>query len=279
MKCTKCGSDTLRTDGDWVTCLACGNIMFNTSIHGEEEKSPTKIVEQIEENMLTLTAEDPVNNIIEPEYPDEQVRREKPKKQKKPKKVKTKSTKKQKSDEEEKQKNPVKDIIDFMLPIVIAVVIAIILKTLVFANVIVPTGSMLNTIQENDRIIASRLSYIFNDPERYDIIIFHYPDDESQYFVKRVIGLPGETVQIVDGIVYVTKTDGNTIQLDDSFVTNCVPTGDYGPYEVPEDSYFVMGDNRNDSLDSRFWDNKYVKKDKIIGKVKFRYYPKISKIE
>ena len=279
MKCTKCGSDTLKIDGDWVTCLACGNIMFNTSIHGEEEKSPTKIIEEIEENMMTLTTEEPDSGGAETDYPEKKVRREKPKRKKKPKKVKSKSSKKEKDEKEKKQKNPVKDIIDFMLPIVIAVVIAIILKTFVFANAVVPTGSMLNTIQEDDRIIASRLSYVFSDPERYDIIIFHYPDDETQYFVKRVIGLPGETVQIVDGIVYVTKTDGNTIQLDDSFVTNCVPTGDYGPYEVPKDSYFVMGDNRNDSLDSRFWENKYVKKNKIIGKVKFRYYPKISKIE
>lgn len=279
MKCTKCGSDTLKIDGDWVTCLACGNIMFNTSIHGEEEKSPTKIVEEIEENMMTLTTEEPDSGGAEPDYPEKRVSREKPQRKKKPKKVKAKSSRKEKDEEEKKPKNPVKDIIDFMLPIVIAVVIAIILKTFVFANAVVPTGSMLNTIQEDDRIIASRLSYVFSDPERYDIIIFHYPDDETQYFVKRVIGLPGETVQIVDGIVYVTKTDGNTIQLDDSFVTNCVPTGDYGPYEVPEDSYFVMGDNRNDSLDSRFWENKYVKKNKIIGKVKFRYYPKVSKIE
>ena len=148
-----------------------------------------------------------------------------------------------------------------------------------FANAVVPTGSMINTIQEKDRIIASRLAYIKNDPERYDIVIFKYPDDRKQYFVKRVIGLPGETVEVIGGVVYVTKTDGETIQLDDSFVTNCKPTGDYGPFVVPEDCYFMMGDNRNSSWDSRFWTNKYVPKDDIIGKVKFRYYPNFSKIE
>ena len=138
---------------------------------------------------------------------------------------------------------------------------------------------MLNTIQEKDRIIASRLAYIKNDPERYDIVIFKYPDNEEQCFVKRVIGLPGETVEIVNGTVYVTKTDGETIQLDDSFVTNCTPEGDFGPYVVPADSYFMLGDNRNTSWDSRYWDNKYVHKDKILGKVMFRYYPNISKIQ
>lgn len=181
--------------------------------------------------------------------------------------------------EEKKKKGFFREVIDFVIPIILAVAIALVLKNCVIANAKVPTGSMLNTIQEGDRIIASRLAYINDDPERYDIIIFHFPDDESQYFVKRVIGLPGETVNIVNGIVYVTKTDGTTIQLDDSFVTNCVPVGNFGPYVVPEDSYFVLGDNRNNSQDSRYWNNKYVKKDKIIGKVLFRYYPTISSIK
>lgn len=180
---------------------------------------------------------------------------------------------------EKRKKSIFKEIIDFLIPIILAVAIALVLKNYVVANAKVPTGSMLNTIQEGDRIIASRLAYLNDDPERYDIIIFHFPDDESQYFVKRVIGLPGETVNIVNGIVYVTKTDGTTIQLDDSFVTNCVPTGNFGPYVVPEDSYFMLGDNRNNSQDSRYWENKYVKKDKIIGKVLFRYYPTISSIK
>ncbi len=185
----------------------------------------------------------------------------------------------QKISESPKKKSRIKDTVDFLVPVVIAVVIAVLLKTFVFANAVVPTGSMLNTIQEKDRIIASRLAYINEDPQRYDVVIFKFPDDESKYFVKRVIGLPGETVQIVNGVVYVTKTDGETIQLDDSFITACEPDGNFGPYEVPEDSYFMLGDNRNDSRDSRYWQNKFVEKNKIIGKVKFRYFPNPSKIE
>lgn len=193
----------------------------------------------------------------------------------------TVTTKEQSESEiqEKKKKSFFREIIDFVIPVILAVAIALVLKNFVIANAKVPTGSMLNTIQEGDRIIASRLAYINDDPERYDIIIFHFPDDESQYYVKRVIGLPGETVNIVNGIVYVTKTNGMTIQLDDSFVTNCVPVGNFGPYVVPEDSYFVLGDNRNNSQDSRYWNNKYVKKDKIIGKVLFRYYPTLSSIK
>lgn len=184
-----------------------------------------------------------------------------------------------KNQKNKKPKSKLQETIEFCIPIVIAVVLALILRIFVFANAVVPTGSMLNTIQEGDRIIASRLAYKNDDPQRYDIILFKYPDDESQIYVKRVIGLPGETVQIVGGVVYVTKTDGKTIQLADSFVTACVPYGDFGPYVVPKDSYFMLGDNRNDSKDSRYWTNTYVKRDKIIGKVKFRYYPSIGKIE
>ena len=172
-------------------------------------------------------------------------------------------------------KSKLQETIEFCIPIIIAVALAFILRTFVFANAVVPTGS----IQEGDRIIASRMAYNNNAPERYDIILFKYPDNEEQIYVKRIIGLPGETVQIVNGVVYVTKTDGKTIQLDDSFITACEPYGDFGPYAVPPDSYFMLGDNRNDSKDSRFWTNTYVKRDKIIGKVKFRYYPSIGKIQ
>ena len=167
------------------------------------------------------------------------------------------------NEENKKQKSKLREVIDFLLPILIAVAVALVLKYCVIANAVVPTGSMLNTIQEGDRVIASRLAYVKDDPQRYDIVIFKYPDDEKQYYVKRIVGLPGETVEVVNGVVYVTKT----------------PTGNYGPYTVPADSYFMMGDNRNHSEDSRFWQNKFVKKNKIVGKVEFRYYPKFSTID
>lgn len=177
-----------------------------------------------------------------------------------------------------KKKSFFREAIDFLIPIVIAIVIAIVIKQFVLANAIVPTGSMLNTIQLEDRIIANRLAYNNDDPERFDIVLFYYPDDESQVYVKRVIGLPGETVQIVDGIVYVTKPDGETVELEDDFVTTEEPLGDFGPYVVPENSYFMLGDNRNHSKDSRYWVNPFVSKDKIIGKVLFKYYPNFEKL-
>lgn len=172
-----------------------------------------------------------------------------------------------------------REIIEFLFPIILALVIALLLKHFVFANAVVPTGSMLNTIHEGDRIIASRIEYNFSDPERYDIIIFRAPDEvangnNKEFYVKRIIGLPGETITIVNGVVYAEDKDGNSTQLRDDFITACVPTGNFGPYEVPADSYFVMGDNRESSVDSRYWHTtNYVDRDLIIGKVKFRYYP------
>lgn len=267
MKCKKCGCDTLLKEGDWYRCPNCGATMFDIEMG---ENSPTRAVEAIDSQF----------SIIDKDKEKEE--KEKEEESKTDTGGENQKQKKSKKDDENKDapaKSKTREIIEFCTPIVIAVVIAIILKMFVFANAVVPTGSMLNTIQEGDRIIASRLAYINEDPQRYDIVIFKYPDDETQPFVKRVIGLPGETVEVVEGTVYVTQTDGQVIQLDDSFVTVDDPEGNFGPYEVPEGCYFMMGDNRNNSWDSRYWDNKFVSKDKIIGKVMFRYFPSISKIE
>ncbi len=185
---------------------------------------------------------------------------------------------------QKKKKSPLGEVLDFLLPIIIALVVALLLKNFVFANAVVPTGSMLNTIEENDRIIASRLEYKFNDPERGDVIIFLYPDDYvagiETYYVKRIIALPGETVEIVNGVTYITDTDGNRFQLVEDYITTEEPEGNFGPYVVPEGSYFVMGDNRNNSADSRYWvTTNFVDEDLIIGKVKFKYYPNFTSIE
>ena len=141
-------------------------------------------------------------------------------------------------------------------------------------NAQIPSGSMENTIMTGDRVVGNRLSYLTKDPERYDIIIFKYPDDESQLFIKRIIGLPGETVEIRDGHIYI---DGSSEPLED-VETKEYMVGNYGPYTIPEGCYFVMGDNRNDSKDSRYWIHPYVSKDKILGKAVFRYWP-ITKIK
>ncbi len=294
MTCKKCGFDGIEENGDWITCPNCGAKYFNTNI--SPELSATKQIDEIENKNNSATAGQNA------EYKAEN------------------ADKSENGKKEKKKKSKIKETIDFLLPIIIAVIVALLLKKFVFANAVVPTGSMKNTINEQDRIIASRIAYINNSPERYDIILFNYPDDESQIFVKRVIGLPGETVTIVDGTAFITDKDGNTYETDQSFVTNGEPIGDYGPYYIPEKGetittdgiycyaengmrvgysqfldkycevlngeytvaenlYFCMGDNRNESHDSRFWDNTYVAENKIIGEAKFKYYPEFRSLD
>ncbi len=305
MKCKKCGFDGIEESGDWITCPNCGAKYFNTSI--SPELSATKQIDAIENKMAGNSEQKPYGNDDSAGL-GESAQTEEPSGGKKGKKQK-------------KKKSKFRETIDFLLPIIIAVIVALLLKSFVFANAVVPTGSMKNTIGEGDRIIASRLAYINSDPERYDIILFYFPDDESQIFVKRVIGLPGETVTIVDGSAFITDKDGNTYETDQSFITNGDPIGDYGPFYIPEKGetittdgvfcyaengmrvgysqfidkycdvsasgeytvaenlYFCMGDNRNESHDSRFWDNTYVAENKILGEAKFKYYPKFETLK
>lgn len=150
-----------------------------------------------------------------------------------------------------------------------AVAVILFLTQVVLINARIPSPSMEKTIMTGDQLFGNRLAYWQDGPQRYDIIIFYYPDDTSQRFIKRVIGLPGETVEIRDGKVYV---DGSDRPLRDDFCPE-TPTGDFGPYRVPEDSYFVLGDNREISRDSRYWKNPFVSRDEIIGEAALRYWP------
>ena len=175
-------------------------------------------------------------------------------------------------DEKEKKQGGLgKEIFEWVKIIVSAALIAFVLNTFIIANSEVPSGSMENTIMTGDRVIGSRLSYRFEDPKRGDIAIFRFPDNEKIYYVKRIIGLPGETVDIVDGKVYINGSDE---PLDEPYIREPMIPEAPMHFEVPENSYFMMGDNRNYSMDARRWENTYVKREKIIAKVLFRYSPK-----
>jgi signal peptidase I len=168
----------------------------------------------------------------------------------------------------EKPVTMLSEIFSYIKIVLIAVAIAFVFTQFIIVNAQVPTGSMKDTIMEGDRLIGFRLAYVFSQPQRGDIVIFKYPDDETQNYVKRIIGTPGDIIQIKEGHVYV---NGNL--LDESYIReSMIPTDTEETYVVPEGHYFMMGDNRNNSLDSRFWTNTYVAKDKILAKVMFRYY-------
>ncbi len=166
------------------------------------------------------------------------------------------------------------EIFSWLKVIVFAVAFALLVNNFVIVNTSVQSGSMENTIMTHDRVVAFRLSYLFSDPERMDIVVFRYPDDESVLFVKRIVGLPGETIEVRDGKIYI---DGGPTPLPDDFIREPpLPSKDMAAYKIPEGEYFMMGDNRNISLDSRGWDYKTVSRDKILGKAIFEYYPEIK---
>ena len=145
---------------------------------------------------------------------------------------------------EEKKKNAIlSEVLDYVKVIIFAVVFVLIVNNFILINALVPSESMEKTIMTGDRIFGFRLAYEFEEPERFDIVIFKYPDDPEQkeLYIKRVIGLPGEMVNIVNGKVYI---DGEQTPLDDSFCPE-TPIGDFGPYIVPEGCYFMLGGNRN----------------------------------
>jgi len=172
-------------------------------------------------------------------------------------------------EKEELPKSWKREVWEYIKMFVTVAVIVFVLTRFIIINAVVPSESMENTIMTGEHFFGSRFSYWFSDPKRFDIVVFKYPDDESQLFIKRVIGLPGETVTILDGKVYI---DGKESPLDDSFIKEPM-LGSFGPYRVPEDSYFMLGDNRNHSKDSRYWTNTFVSKKQIVGKAIISYWP------
>ncbi len=171
----------------------------------------------------------------------------------------------------QEEESAVKEIISWVITIVLAVVAALFIKNYIIINANIPSGSMENTIMTGDRLFGYRLAYKDDKPKRGDIVIFAFPDDETETYVKRVIGLPGETVVIEDGKIYI---DGSAEPLKEEYLKDdwIVATGPYS-FEVPEGAYLVLGDNRNNSYDARYWENTYVTEEKILGKAVFRYYP------
>ncbi|MCR5410801.1 MAG: signal peptidase I [Lachnospiraceae bacterium] len=162
--------------------------------------------------------------------------------------------------------NVAKEVFEWIAVIIFAILFSFMLHAFVIVNATVPTSSMENTIMAGDRVIGSKLYYLRHDPQRGEIIMFDFPDDPTILYIKRVIGLPGDHIEITGGVVYV-----NGEALDEPYL-NVVTEGEWGPYDVPEGCYFMLGDNRNDSADSRYWKNTYLTRDGIVGKAVLKYW-------
>ena len=163
-----------------------------------------------------------------------------------------------------------KEVLAWTKTLALAFVFAFIVNNTLIASALVVSSSMENTIMTDSRIMGLRTVYVISEPDRFDIILFHPPDSETPIqYVKRIIGLPNEKVEIIDGKVYIDDSD---VPLDEPFIKEAA-WGNYGPFFVPEDSYFVMGDNRNNSNDSRHWTNKFVPRDNIIARLYIEYFP------
>jgi len=152
----------------------------------------------------------------------------------------------------------------YLFSIIWAVVLALFIRTYVVQAFKIPSGAMKQTILVGDYIIADKFTYKNSEPKRGDIVIFPFPEDSSKDFIKRVVAVGGETIEIVDKQIFI-----NGKILEEHFVVhadphlfpkNVQPRDNFGPIKVPEDSLFVMGDNRDQSYDSRFCDMRDVHK-------------------
>lgn len=154
--------------------------------------------------------------------------------------------------------------------ILITVLVVLPIRLFVAKPFIVKGPSMDPTFATGQYLVIDQLSYHFTDPERGDVVVFKYPHDTKSYFIKRIIGLPGETVEIRYGKVSVKKTGQSaSVVLDEPYILNT--SGDSGTYELGEGEYFVMGDNRPASSDSRAWGN--LEEKYIVGKPILRLFP------
>jgi len=154
---------------------------------------------------------------------------------------------------------------------IIALAIVLPIRYFLFQPFIVKGESMSPNFESGDYLIVDEISYRFAEPSRGDVVVFKYPKDTTQRFIKRVIGLPGETVVVKNGEVSVTKSNGESVILDEGYLPSDLKTYGDTNTTLKDDEYFVLGDNRTYSYDSRSWG--IVPKENIIGKAFLRLYP------
>ncbi len=173
-------------------------------------------------------------------------------------------------EEEENRKGPLRELLGMLIYIGIVLAVTFLIITFVGQRTHVSGESMENTLDDGDQLIVDKITYRFQDPERFDIIVFPFHYKENTYYIKRIIGLPGETVQIADGAIYI---DGEVLQESYGREVMQDPGIAAEPITLGEDEYFVLGDNRNQSSDSRDPSVGLIHRDEIIGRAWLRIWP------
>lgn len=170
-----------------------------------------------------------------------------------------------------KTKQILKEVISTILYIAVVLAVTWLIITFVGQRTQVNGSSMEPTLSDHDNLIVDKISYRFKDPERFDIIVFPFQYEEDVYYIKRIIGMPGETVFIdLDGTIYI---DGEALQENYGREVMLSPGRAGEPITLGEDKYFVLGDNRNNSSDSRDPSVGNIHRDRIVGKAWVRIWP------
>jgi len=150
---------------------------------------------------------------------------------------------------------------EYLKAVIIAIVLALFFRAFVVQAFKIPSESMVGTLLVGDHLLVNKMVYSIFDPQRGDIIVFKYPKDKSRDFVKRIVGLPREKIEIVNKQIFI---NGRLLNEPYAVYQNTTNRNGFGPKKVPEGHLFVMGDNRDNSQDSRFWG--FLNIDDIIGK-------------
>lgn len=168
------------------------------------------------------------------------------------------------------KKEIMKEIASWLFYLVLVIVLVYLIINYVGNRTQVEGSSMEPALSNGDNLIVEKLSYHFREPSRYDIVVFPYQHAEDTYYIKRLIGLPGETVQVVEGYVYI---DGE--KLDEHYGAEVMKTPGIAeePIKLGEDEYFVLGDNRNHSSDSRDPSVGILKREQLVGRAWIRIFP------
>lgn len=171
---------------------------------------------------------------------------------------------------EEEKPNVMRELLGMLVYVGIVLAITFLIITFVGQRTHVSGESMENTLDDGDQLIVDKLTYRFHDPARFDIIVFPFRYKDNTYYIKRIIGLPGETVQIVDGEIYINgelleESYGREVMQDAGLAAEPITLGD--------DEYFVLGDNRNYSSDSRDPSVALIHRKEIIGRAWVRIWP------